>query len=1098
MRPLLMASPVISNERYEDAYTNFIKAIRREFQGYKANRNNINHILWFLFNPQHHFECLELDFTYGQRYFSGKISVAWFEYKDLTIVCLPAFNNYYFITEKLRPKRSDIIEDIIRQIQVYVRNYKKDYDEELILDKYVSGKGEFSTTVDFNMFVSEEKITIRGFADDDFMRQFFRTNISFEGRFEVQKVGYDLNDMYPLELNRAYFMEESVEMLSRLIYNRDNIPLVILGKRKSGKTTLLHEVIFRYLSANADKNLPDLDNIWTIDPSRLIAGMSIIGMWQRRFESIIEFARHPVDKKNRQDKLYFNNIVALFRIGKSSQNDMTLSDVLKPYMQEHSLQVILEATPEEWDVVSELDRGFTDLFKVVRLQEPDTETTLRIISRLRSQLEYKHHFQIDNLALVRLIELQKRFHKNEVLIGSISENLHQLASKFAGRTINILNIIEEFSNRTHLNERIANHDIKITKKEFESHISTKLIGQQAAVDCLAEVLNTIKAQINNPERPFGSFLFIGPTGVGKTQAAKILADYLFTHEDSLVRFDMNEYIDNDAVSRLVGDFSNPEGQLTTKIRYNPFCVLLFDEIEKAHPDIHNLLLQVLGEGRLTDALGRTVSFCNTVIIMTSNLGAERIGKQIVLHSQQDMAEGTYEKAVKDFFRPEFINRIDKTVVFTKLTASHIGQIAGLQIKNLLKRHGFLRRHTILNVSKNVLESIAEKGFDPEMGGRALKRQIEKELTMLIADQLVEIAPDNPVIFNLYLKDGKLIPQLVSLEHVPANEHEAFPDISQIEIKAEHFQSLLKEIEIIKEELYEFDNPEGGVVYSTENTANSDYLLHIRDDLNKTENEIRSILWEYETGKPIRQPQVKHVTHVKFTRNENAYSKPDKIFFRDLYSQLKISEYFSDVYDAARRITSEAQSLFFELFQKTAWTYFHVINYIDYGVDNILVSIASVVENDGEEEVAYLKKLYGFKKEYVISKNHVFLHMQWIGLWHRFNQEVGYHLFFHSHEASLPVEVKMYELDDDTDVQQYIDNLLDKDNDFREEELSQEKVVKHIIRLYSLPDAVTNQFMLTDLRTGIIYNKPLTYNDIQFLRYANLPDEMKLPVDVALS
>ena len=270
-----------------------------------------------------------------------------------------------------------------------------------------------------------------------------------------------------------------------------------------------------------------------LTPPSLIAGMSIVGMWQRRLESIIHFATNPVDKNPRQDKLYFNNIVALFRIGKSSQNSMTLSDVLKSYLAERSLQVILEATPEEWDVVSELDRGFTDLFKVVRLPELPEKTTLQITARLRTQLEYKHRFQITNPALVRLIELQKRFHKSDMLIGAIAENLNQLATKFSGKTADLALIVDEFSNRTHLSEPIANQDIKISKTEFQEYLSQRLIGQPDAINCLAELLNTLKAQLNNPDRPFGSFLFIGPTGVGKTQAAKILAGYLFTHEESL-------------------------------------------------------------------------------------------------------------------------------------------------------------------------------------------------------------------------------------------------------------------------------------------------------------------------------------------------------------------------------------------------------------------------------------------------------------------------------------------------------------------------------------------------------------------------------------
>ena len=382
-------------------------------------------------------------------------------------------------------------------------------------------------------------------------------------------------------------------------------------------------------------------------------------------------------------------------------------------------------------------------------------------------------------------------------MGRVSDNLHQLANKYNdGRNIDRGKIIEEFGNQTHLNGKFTGAAPLLKRQEMRDFFEEKIIGQHTAIDCMTDLLALLKAQLNDPEKPFGSFLFIGPTGVGKTHAAKVLADYLFTHEDRLVRFDMNEFIDHNAVNRLVGDFNQPEGQLTSKIRFNPYCVLLFDEIEKAHPDVHNLLLQVLGEGRLTDALGRTVSFCNTVIIMTSNLGADRVRQEINLLGREDLAESTYRKAVMDFFRPEFINRIDQVVIFHRLEAKHIAEIAWLQIHNLLRRHGFVRRHTILNINKEALERIAARGFDPEFGGRALKRQIEKDMTVLLAEQLVETPPENPVVFNLHLQNNQLIPQLVSLEHIAASDSR-LPDFSEAELGLEDFEQLLERVSWVK-------------------------------------------------------------------------------------------------------------------------------------------------------------------------------------------------------------------------------------------------------------------------------------------------------------
>ncbi len=1085
VRPLFKSDWQAADERYETALRKLTQLIRKKFSQYKINRNNANELLWLLFNPEFKFEAIDFDFNYGQRFFSGKLSVAWFRQGRYTVVVLPAFGNYQFITRKPDARRVDVVEEVAQQVQVYARKYRKKHDEEFILDGYASGKGEFCTTLDMHLFVPGEKIIVDA---DDLFHQFFRSDTTFEGRHEIARVGHDLNDNYPAELNRAYFCDDTVTQLKQLIYSRENVPIALIGNRKVGKTTVLHEVVYRHLEDNAHKQISHLDTIWNIDPSRVIAGMSIVGAWQRRFEAIIDYAMHPLEKNPRQDKLYFTNVVALFRIGKSSQNSMTLSDVLKPYLQDRRLQVILEATPEEWDVINELDRGFTDLFKVIRLYEPSEKTSLQVISKVRNQLEHEHKFGIANLALVRLIELQKRFHANRGMIGSVSENLHQLATKYTGKEVDIQTIISEFSNQTHLNERLANQDIRITRNEFQDHLSQRLIGQSAAVECLTDVLNVIKAQLNNPERPFGSFLFIGPTGVGKTQAAKILANYLFTHEESLVRFDMNEFIDGDAANRLVGDFTNPEGQLTTKIRYNSFCVLLFDEIEKAHPDVHNLLLQVLGEGRLTDALGRTVSFCNTVIIITSNLGAERVGKEINLQRRDETATRTYEKAVRDFFRPEFINRIDRIIFFQKLTSQHIGQIAWLQIKELLKRHGFLRRHTILNISPAVLEAISEKGFDPEMGGRALKRQIEKELTVLIADQLVTIAPDHPVIFNLYLHEGQLKPHLVALQHVPANETSGLPALENLEITFDLFAELLEEVEDIKEELQESDVETTGWVYSTEKSQETSPLLVIKEKLMGIEDRLRSILWEYQAGKKIASAKtsmpLKNVSGVKLVRNYN-WSGQDKTYLKELYNQLKITDYFNEIHESAARILNENNALYFDLFQQIAWLDYAFTQYADNTPDTVVIRLASAVQNTGSAEVEYLKKMYeklfSIEQESRLEKNSIFLKFKTPGSVQLFQQELGYHLFFSAHESPLPIEVSAHSLESGADFQAFVHNF-DTNPIINDTDDSQS--VRYIVRLYSLGDEKLKKHIITDLRSGMIHNKEMTAKEIQWLFYAN--------------
>ncbi|WP_299456236.1 AAA family ATPase [uncultured Microscilla sp.] len=1103
IRPLFVANQSVANDRYERAMKGLIKSVRNEFKNYKTNRANLDYFLWYLFNPDFKYLNLKLEFSYGQRYFHGQVATAWFEHNGYTVVTMPAFDNLWFIMETRDPKKADVVREVEEQIQRFGRRYKKEYDEEFLMEPYQANGKEFCTAVDMYMHTAGEKITL-GYVDDDMFQQFFRPNATFEGRDEIEKVGFELNDLYPSELNRAFYQDELVTQLDRLIYNRENVPMVILGPRRVGKSTLLHEVVHRYLERNTEKELYHLDNIWNVDPSRLIAGMSIVGMWQRRFESIIRFAMNPITEYPRRDKLYFNNIIALFRIGKSAQNDMTLSDVLKPYLQKREIQVVLEATPEEWDIASELDRGFTDLFKVVRLYEPTETKSLRIINKVRVRLESEHDFKISNTGLLRLIELQKRFNQNMVLIGAIAENLHQLSSKYSEEEVTPQTIVEEFSSKTHLNERLADPEVKITKDEFQQYISRRLVGQQDAVDCLTDVLHVIKAQLNNPERPFGSYLFIGPTGVGKTQAAKVVAKYLFNHEDSLVRFDMNEFIDGGAVSRLVGDLDYPEGQLTTKIRYNPYCVLLFDEIEKAHPDVHNLLLQVLGEGRLTDALGRTISFCNTVIIMTSNLGAERVGKEINIQRRADLASSTYEKSVRDFFRPEFINRIDNVIIFNKLNLEHIGQIAWLQIKELLKRHGFMRRHTILNVSEEVLQKLAENGFDPEMGGRALKRQIEKELTVLIADQLVETLPDTPVIFNLFIQDHQLKPLLTRLEHIEAFDESAIPKIGDFEVGIQHFEYLLTEIEQLKAEMFQLADDEDNAIIDP--STITDYsLIHMKEDVLNIEQKVRNIIYEYQTQNNFdlsqSNVQIRYVAQEKLIKNDNSGSKVEKKYFKELYSELEIYEYLEEVAQATDRIVRESDAMFFEVSQAWAWIRFYYHHYEKNGLDRVMICVISRVEKAGQDEVKYLKKLYEriHPVEQVIEAkdNEWHLYLNGPGLFDLFSCEVGFHMFFTPHETPLPVEVSIHRLGDDETPETFVNNLDNRrwqDMVKTEEGIKSLKKVAHIIRLYAFSDLLQRKGSITDLRTGIINYEDLTDAELKFLFYANFDAEFKLNVE----
>lgn len=1108
VRPLFLNEPVVSDKRYEDALRKYVNTVRKQFSGEALNDAKRQDLLWYQFLPDYTLENLQLEFPYGKRYFMGGLSVCRFKHKGYTYICIPSLDTYFFISRHENPNRSQLVDEVIEHMQRWPRKQKSEHKESIQLEQYAAEKREFCTNIELNLYVRQERIRL-GSDEVDIFRQLFRQSTEFDGAFEIRKVGQDLNDMYPNELEQAYFMDETVSLVKSLIYSRDRVPVVILGSRKIGKTSILHEAIRRYHEENKLKSYPILDNVWHIDPSRVIAGMSVVGMWQRRFEAIAQFAKQPNEEyKKRQDKLYFSNLIALFRIGKSAQNNMTLSDVLKPHLQDRDLQIIIEATPEAWDIASELDRSFTDLFKVIRIHEPNRLDTLRILARKRVSLEKQYDFEINNVALKSLVELNRRFFRKETLVGRVSDSLHQLASKY-NRNISTEDVVKEFGIQTHLHPRISDTSQILNSDVFSNYFDERIIGQSDAIQAMSQLLSSLKAQLNDPEKPFGSFLFIGPTGVGKTHAAKVLADYLFTHEDRLVRFDMNEFIDPYAVNRLVGDFSQPEGQLTSKIRYNPYCVLLFDEIEKAHPDVHNLLLQVLGEGRLTDALGRTVNFCNTVIIMTSNLGAQRVRQEINLLGREDLASSTYQKAVMDFFRPEFINRIDQVVIFHRLEAKHIAEIAWLQIHNLLRRHGFVRRHTILNITKAALERIAARGFDPEFGGRALKRQIEKDMTLLLAEQLVETPPQNPVIFNLVLHGQRLVPHLVSLEHVEAAEW-SLPDFSGREIAVSDFEEMLERVQWVKrslDTLEEDEDEDGAILEFVQGDPEVESMLSLKERIFELEEKLQTIIWDYQTRKRINLSGSNWRTK-SFAIGLQKIDHNDKHYLREIYSQMQVQDYLNDLIAASDRIVEESNSLYFELHHNISWLEYLASKHINQGVERVLIRLKPLISKNriSQAEEVFLHFLATMFQEIqggeIISVKNVdelFLAMEGPGLMDLFQQEVGVHLLLMSHQTLFPVELTLQKIPPLLRPQDFAQQLITADPKPID---PLEKHVKYSIRLYSFEDQNWKHLWhanrkkkqllrthvkgtLTDLRTGMVNQANLRKREVQLLFWGSL-------------
>ncbi|MEM6319287.1 MAG: AAA family ATPase [Bacteroidota bacterium] len=1075
LKPLLVPSPAVVDRRFEPAVRKLRDALALRLKGYELHRENIDFLLWYAFNPTLKFYTQSIVKTIGWQVFNGKVSVAEFELKGRTFVCLPAFRHFMFLAKTSPSDRTSISHKIETTVVKLLKEKIKETSETEDFDAYYTTKGEFVTTIAQTVKVKQGTFRIEQERDFSFFAN-INENSDFDGGVEIEKVGSDLLKRYPDQLLRTFHREPLVNRLYNALYQSENTPLVLVGKEGVGKHSLLHEAIFRYRREYPNKNIEQLQSIWHLDPTRIIAGMSIVGMWQKRFEAILNFAlnrRAELMKTYTADKIVFDNSIALQRIGKSAQNSMTLSDVLKPYLEKRKLQVILIATPEQWKIVQEKSRSFADLFQVLRMEEVDYETAAKIVLEQRKQLELAYSGSISIQAIHRLFTIQRNYLKQKALPGSVMKLLRQLVTKYKATPIDLPEVREEFQNFSGLEEAIFDTSYSFEKQEVKKKIGAELVGQPEAVETLANVIHTVKAKLNNPDKPMGSFLFIGPTGVGKTQAAKVLCKYLKGDEKHLMRFDMNEYIDEGAVHRLIGDYYNPEGQLTGKVRYNPFGVLLLDEIEKAHPKVHDLLLQVLDDGRLTDSVGRTVDFTNTVIIMTSNVGAKAVSSQLGFGQSTANDAAIYSKSVRDKFRPEFINRIDRIVVFQPLELVHILNIARLQIKELLRRDGFVRRSTILNISREALEWVAKRGYDARMGGRALKRQIERDLTTLSAEQLVSTYSDQPILFDIFYDGQKLVPKIRTLTFVDTIEEEWLPETPDERQGRRFYGQLLRQIERIEQQISRLENQEeqAELIVVGSNSGNDLNWQHydFKNRLFEVKDRVQTMLLGFRDRNfdeapaiPLRLKRIKGSSTVYDYGGDKAYRAMVK---DQLFQQEGIQEIIEYYRHAAAQFDSLSTE-FLDNFLNVFLLKLQSKGFLNGQTERIRFRIQSGITGIGQAQVAYLQQHYEkvltfldirFTKETETES----LVAEGYSLQELFHGEQGIHLFQVVQGSMIPVKL----------IVENLDSPLNETRDLQ------------VVRVYS-------ETTLTDVRTGFSNNIFITPQEFKLLLYAGVAKDLR--------
>ncbi len=539
------------------------------------------------------------------------------------------------------------------------------------------------------------------------------------------------------ELMRAFERDELVDVILARLDGERPEPLVLVGPPGVGKTAILHEAFVRMSARDAPEPRRDRP-VFHLDGSRWIAGEGFFGDWQASVIDVLAEAG-----KGRA-VLHLGHIVDLLDAGKSAHSDQNVSQLIAPALTAREVTVLGEATVEEWTRIEQRNAGFARAWSVLRIEEPPREATERIVAQVAGALARAHEIALREGTVPAITALARRFWPYGSAVGNAVNLLRRFldASAHARRTkLAPSDAVDHFSGESGIPRVLLRDDLPLDPARVHAFLAERVIGQPQAVTRATEVIAVIKAGLSDVRRPIGVLVFAGPTGVGKTELSKAIAEFVFGARDRLVRLDMGEYAGPDALARLLGEGGHA-GALTAAVRRQPFSLVLLDEIEKGHPAVFDAMLGLLGEGRLTDATGHFTDFRNTVIVMTSNLGADtlraRVGFGAVDGTEDpDAVRRHYIAEAERFFRPELFNRIDDFIVFAPLGADALRRIVEREVARIAGREGLRRHQVVLDVTPDGFDRLAARGLDPRYGARPLKRTLERDLVVPIANHLAD-------------------------------------------------------------------------------------------------------------------------------------------------------------------------------------------------------------------------------------------------------------------------------------------------------------------------------------------------------------------------
>jgi len=679
------------------------------------------------------------------------------------------------------------------------------------------------------------------FEEDDERRQFQQRRQAGNTKSKtpvLDNFGRDITKMAELgNLDPIVGREEEIERVSQILSRRKKNNPILIGEPGVGKTAIVEGLALRIVQRKVSRVLFD-KRVISLDLAALVAGTKYRGQFEERMKAIMNEL-----EKNRDVILFIDEIHTIVGAGGAS-GSLDASNIFKPALARGDLQCIGVSTLDEYRMYIEKDGALDRRFQKVLVDPPSVEETITILTNIKSKYEDFHNVIYDEESIVACVKLSDRYMTDRLLPDKAIDVMDEVGARVHLKNINVpenilelekkIEDIKQEKNKVVKSQRFEEaaalrdkekrlgEELDKAKAEWEEEAKSKrypineehiaevismmtgipvmrmveaeshklrrmgddlkgaVIGQDEAITKVVKAIQRNRVGLKDPRKPIGSFIFLGPTGVGKTELARALARHMFDSDDALIRIDMSEYMEKFSLSRLIGappGYVGYEegGQLTEKVRRKPYSVVLLDEIEKAHPDIFNIMLQVLDDGMLTDGLGRKVDFKNTMIIMTSNIGVRQLkdfgagvgfSTTARTESADEVNKGVIEKALKRTFSPEFLNRIDDVVIFNQLNEEDIAKIIDIIMKDVMKRLNSLGFN--LDLKDAAKKFIAEKGYDPQFGARPLHRAIQKHLEDPLAEELLnqKIKEGDTVIADFNEKEGKLT---FKIESKPSNK-----------------------------------------------------------------------------------------------------------------------------------------------------------------------------------------------------------------------------------------------------------------------------------------------------------------------------------------